>query len=319
MLRRTFLRAATAASALAVAPAVGHAESISGPHDDTPFRLDFAPHLGQFTHLSGEGIDAQIAFMHAAGFRSIEDNTYRLRPPDEQRAITAALRRHGMRMGVFVAVMPDWAEKAPMLTAGDADYLRYFLDETQAASDLALDIGVTWMTVVPGHLHPMLPIDVQTANVIDGLRRAADIVAPRGQVIVIEPLNAYFDHARIFLRDVWQAYTLCRGVDSPGVKILADLYHEQASSGNLIGKLEAAWDEIAYVQVGDVPGRREPTTGEINYANVFRWLEEKGYTGIVGMEHGMAGEGRAGEQAVLDAYRQVDPVAETRLFRRPGG
>jgi hydroxypyruvate isomerase len=67
-----------------------------------------------------------------------------------------------------------------------------------------------------------------------------------------------------------------------------------------------AWDEIPYVQVGDNPGRNEPGTGEINYRNIFRHLHGKGYQGIVGMEHGNSKPGRAGERAVIDAYRAAD-------------
>lgn len=318
MRRRDFVSASLAAGVgFAAAPA---AQPLSHPaqgHDGTPFRLDFAPHLGQFSGLSGNAIEDQLAFMHAEGFRAIEDNTFRLRPPAEQQTIVRTLARLGMRMGVFVAVMPDWGSRAPMLTAGDDAYNRFFLDEVQAASDLAADSGVTWMTIVPGHLHGRLPFDLQTANVIDTLRRAADIVAPRGQVLVIENLNSYTDHPQIFLQSVRQAYVIARAVDSPGLKVLADLYHEQVMSGNLLDTLAATWPEVAYVQVGDVPGRREPTTGEVNYGNVFRWLAEKGYTGIVGMEHGAAEEGPGGQRAVIDAYRSLDPVAETRLFKHP--
>jgi hydroxypyruvate isomerase len=70
-----------------------------------------------------------------------------------------------------------------------------------------------------------------------------------------------------------------------------------------------AWDEIGYFQVGDNPGRNEPTTGEINYRNVFQHIHQKGFEGIVGMEHGNSIEGREGEQAVIDAYRAVDDFA----------
>src|SRR5690606_39818759 len=66
------------------------------------------------------------------------------------------------------------------------------------------------------------------------------------------------------------------------------------------------WSEIAYRQVGDNPGRREPYTGEINYRNVFKWLHNKGYKGIVGMEHGMSKSGKEGEDILVAAYREAD-------------
>jgi hydroxypyruvate isomerase len=95
-------------------------------------------------------------------------------------------------------------------------------------------------------------------------------------------------------------------VHSPACKILFDVYHQKITEGNLIPNLDAAWDEVAYVQVGDHPGRNEPGTGEINYRNVFRHLHGKGYAGVVGMEHGNSRSGVDGERAVLAAYQRAD-------------
>jgi hydroxypyruvate isomerase len=124
-------------------------------------------------------------------------------------------------------------------------------------------------------------------------------------VMVLEPLN-FRDHPGQFLKDIPQAYQICQAVDSPSCKILDDLYHQQIQAGDLIPNMDIAWEEIAYFQVGDNPGRKEPTTGEINYLNVFRHIHGKGYTGIVGMEHGNSIQGREGELALIEAYAAVD-------------
>ena len=125
--------------------------------------------------------------------------------------------------------------------------------------------------------------------------------------MVLEPLNPR-DHPNMLLAEMGHAYEICRAVDSPSCKILCDLYHQQITEGNLIPNIDRAWDEIGYFQIGDNPGRKEPTTGEINYLNVFRHIKEKGFTGILGMEHGLSRSGAEGEQALIDAYRAVDPV-----------
>ena len=96
-------------------------------------------------------------------------------------------------------------------------------------------------------------------------------------------------------------------MDSPACKILCDLYHQQITEGNLIPNIDRCWDEIAYFQMGDTPGRHEPTTGEINYRNVFAHIKARGFTGILGMEHGTSRPEKAGEQAVIEAYRACDP------------
>ena len=103
-----------------------------------------------------------------------------------------------------------------------------------------------------------------------------------------------------------QAFQISRVVGSPSCKILDDLYHRQITEGSLIPNMEKAWDEIAYFQLGDNPGRNEPTTSEINYQNIFKYIHSRGFTGVVGMEHANSKPGKEGERAVINAYRYCD-------------
>ncbi|HBK89532.1 MAG TPA: xylose isomerase, partial [Cytophagales bacterium] len=146
---------------------------------------------------------------------------------------------------------------------------------------------------------------MQTAHIVDALRRGAEIFEPHGLIMVLEPLS---DTPELFLRTSDQTYEICKAVKSPSCKILYDIYHMQRNEGNLIANIDATWDEIAYFQIGDNPGRKEPGTGEINYKNIFAHIHAKGYRGVLGMEHGVAGEGKTGEQALIEAYRRVDVV-----------
>ena len=124
--------------------------------------------------------------------------------------------------------------------------------------------------------------------------------------MVLEPLNWYRDHGGVWLQHPDQAYAVCKAVNSKSCKILFDIYHQQISDGNLIPNIDRCWDEIAYFQAGDNPGRNEPGTGEINYRNIFRHIHAKGFTGVVGMEHGNSIKGKEGEAAVIRAYREAD-------------
>jgi len=272
------------------------------------FHLNYAPSPGQFEALGGSDPVDQIAFMAEQGFTALEDNGMKGRSQSEQSRIADALREHDMQMGVFVAHSISWGE--PALVTGEDGPRQQFLDEIRESVEVADRVGATWMTVVPGARDLRLDSGYQRANLIETLREAAAILEPRDLVMVLEPLNNRRDHPNQFLTHTAQAYEICRAVDSPACKILYDVYHQQITEGNLIPNLDAAWEEIAYVQVGDNPGRNEPTTGEINFRNVFAHLYEKGYDGIVGMEHGASGEGEAGEQAVIDAYRTVDAFGE---------
>ena len=303
--RRAFLRAGVASSVLfgtgsdALAK-VAVSEAIAAP----PFRLHYAPHLGLFETLAGADPVDQIAFMAEQGFTAFEDNGMRDRSVAEQERIAGALRAHEMQMGVFVAHTIGW--EAPTLTSGEPGPKQQFLDEIRASVEVAERVDATWMTVVPGVRHPRRAEGYQTATLVETLREAAALLEPHDLVMVLEPLNTLRDHPGQFLTRTPQAYQICRAVDSPACKILFDVYHQQITEGNLIPNLDAAWDEIAYIQVADHPGRTEPTTGEIHYRNVFAHLHAKGYDGVVGMEHGVSGNGAAGERAVIEAYRTVD-------------
>ena len=161
------------------------------------------------------------------------------------------------------------------------------------------------MTVVPGHKDLRLNLSYQESNVIDTLKFACDILEKHNLVMVLEPLN-FRDHPGLFLTESPQAYRICKAVNSKSCKILFDIYHQQIQEGNLIPNIEKCWSEIEYFQIGDNPGRKEPTTGEINYKNVFKYIHQKGYKGILGMEHGNSISGIPGEKKLITSYREVD-------------
>jgi hydroxypyruvate isomerase len=208
-------------------------------------------------------------------------------------------------MGVFV-LNPDTAWTTTF-AEGKTEFRDAFLADVDASIEVAKRVNAKWMTVVMGTVAPRLEFEYQTANAVEVLRAGAERLEKHGLVMVLEPLNRR-DHPNLFLTRIPQAYQICRAVNSPACKILFDIYHQQITEGNLIPNFDRAWDEVAYVQVGDNPGRKEPTTGEINYGNVFRHLKQKGFTGVVGMEHGNAKPGAEGEAAVVAAYRAVDPA-----------
>jgi hydroxypyruvate isomerase len=297
--RRTLL-AASAASSLApgLAGAKGSASNAAR------FSLGYAPHEGSFA--SRGGLIEQIAFAADQGFTAWEDNEASSRSVAEQERMAKALAQRGMTMGVFVASMPKWAQSRPLLGANDDAEREAFLADIRSSIEVAKRLDAKRMTVVTGFMDPKVPVDVQTARIIDVMRRAGDIVAPHGIAMVMEPLNTHTNHPGVYMRTIAQGYAVARGANSPGVKILADLYHAQIQAGNLIPTLEMCWSEIGYLQFGDNPGRNEPGTGEINYAAIVRWLRSRRYSGVIGMEHGNSVAGRAGEERLIAAYRRID-------------
>lgn len=271
---------------------------------ERPFQLNYAPHFGMFKNNAGEDLLDQIQFMHDQGFRSLEDNGMKGRSKQVQNNIAKKMKRLGMDMGVFVGHKIYWRE--PNLTSGDKSLQDEFVKNIKESVEVAKRVNATWMTVVPGHVDIKKEMAYQTANVVEALRRACDVLEPHNLVMVLEPLNWWSNHAGQFLSEIPQTYQICRAVNSPSCKILFDIYHQQISEGNLIPNMNKSWKEIAYFQIGDNPGRKEPTTGEINYYNVFKHIHSKGYKGILGMEHGNSQKGKAGEIQVIKAYREVD-------------
>jgi hydroxypyruvate isomerase len=279
----------------------GAAQKSNARVADKPFKMDYAPHDGMFGSHAGKDFVAQINFMHERGFRSIEDNGMLKRTREEQDRIGSTLTKLGMTMGVFVVDGGDnWKTS---LTTGKTEFKDNFVKTCRDCVEVAKRVNAKWLTVVPGFFDRNIPLGIQTANVVEALRRGAEVFEPHGLIMVLEPLS---DTPELFMRYSDQTYELCKAVDSPACKILYDIYHMQRNEGNLIANIERCWDEIAYFQIGDNPGRKEPTTGEINYRNIFKFIYGKGYRGVMGMEHGNALPGKEGELALIKAYREVD-------------
>lgn len=276
-------------------------EVLNTQKPEKPFNLNYAPHAGMFTNHAGNDILDQIKFMHDQGFLSLEDNGMMKRTPELQEKIGNLLEKLGMTMGVFV--VDKGGNSANTLAAGNPEYVDIFLNGCRQAVEVAKRVNAKWVTVVPGDFERKLPIGIQTGNVIEALRKGAEIFEPHKLVMVLEPLS---DSPDLFLQHADQTHLICKAVNSPSCKILYDIYHMQRNEGNLILTMDKCWDEIAYIQIGDNPGRKEPTTGEINYKNVLKHIYNKGFKGVLGMEHGNSIKGKEGELALIKAYREVD-------------
>ena len=301
MKRRKFVK-----STLLATPALAATTTVIPTSQDISkykYRLKYAPHLGMFENHAGADPIEQLKFMADQGFTAFEDNEMKKRPVEVQEKMAKTMTQLGMQMGVFVAHKIYWKE--PNLASGKEEWRTEFLQQIKESVEVAKRVNAKWMTVVPGHLDLSQDMGYQTANVIDVLKRASEILESHKITMVLEPLN-FRNHPGLFLTKAAQAFAICKAVNSPSCKILFDIYHQQIQEGNLLPNIEKCWDEIAYFQIGDNPGRKEPTTGEINYKNIFKYIHSRGFDGILGMEHGNFGKGKEGESALLKAYQEVD-------------
>jgi hydroxypyruvate isomerase len=307
--RRNFIkRVTTTGAAIMAAPAILGSAKASGQQKATDavtsFKLKYAPGLGMFRQHAGQDPIDNIKFCHDQGFRAVFDNGLMRREPALQEQIMAELKRLGMDFGPYVLRADSGKQDFVLKSQEVRDMLEAQMKE---GVEVSKRTGAKYALVVPGRYDMKLHMDYQTANVIDNLRYCCDIMEPAGVIIVLEPLNHYTNHPGLFLTGIPQSYAICRAVNRPSCKTLNDIYHQQISEGNLIPNIEAAWSEIAAFHCGDNPGRNEPTTGEINYKNIFKYLYDKKYDGTICMEHGISQRGtKEGEARVIQAYRECD-------------
>ena len=301
MKRRNFIQNSTltAASLMAVNPLFSNNNS----NPNHVYNLNYAPHFGMFKNHAGSDIFNQLEFIKDQGFKAFEDNGMKNRDAKTQEKIGNFLSNYNIKMGVFVAHKIYWNE--PNLASGDLNKRSEFLNDISTSVEVAKRVNAKWMTVVPGHLDLRKDMNYQTQNVIETLKQASEILEKHDLTMVLEPLN-FRDHPGLFLTESPQAFQICKAVNSKSCKILFDIYHQQIQEGNLIPNIEASWNEIAYFQIGDKPGRNEPTTGEINYKNIFKYIYDKGFNGVLGMEHGNSLKGLEGELKLINSYKKVD-------------
>lgn len=301
MHRRTFVKntLATGATVLASLDTVGASPTDKNP----PFKTQFSPEFGIFKGLAPTDPVDEIKWGYDQGFRAWESTMLRSRPVAEQERISRAVQQLGMDFGQFVGTLTF---KDVTFAGRDASLREVVLADVRASVEIAKRMNTKFVHNVLGAANPRLPWDFQSANAIDLLKRIANIYEPHGLVMVMESMNHRVDHPNMFLHTIPQAYALAKAVGRPSVKVLFDFYHVQVQEGHLLATLDYAWDEIAYIQIGDSPGRKEPTSGEINFPNVLKHLWNKGYRGFVGLEHGLSKPGKEGAEAALKAYRTID-------------
>ena len=307
MNRRELLAVGAGAAAVACGGGENVAEHAAPETAKThQWHLRYAPRMG-FLGLDGElGVNQHLEIYADYGFRAFEYNGLpHNHSLDEAADIRSKMDSLGMEMGVFVVNSGGWKGDALV----DAKFHDGFLADVRKGLEYHEVVGNKWATVTSGLSVDYLSLERQTENVITGLKKAAELVEGTDLTLVLEPLNVHVDHAGYHVVTSEHAARIIDGVGSDHVRILFDIYHQQISEGNLINNINTHWDRIAYFQVGDVPGRKEPGTGEIRYSRVFREIYEKGYQGLLGMEHGLSEPGREGLEKCFEEYREADTWA----------
>jgi len=263
-----------------------------------------APDTPLYRHSVGS-LDpvAHVEFAASLGFGGVQYAMARVRPSAEQEAFARAMARYGLETGCMIYTTRDKLA-APQWNRSDAETRAALEADLTAAFETAKRINTRFLAVLSG-ADPRLPLAYQRVSMTENLRWAADWAERAGVVLCLEAINRR-SLPNMLLHHISDAYEIVSVVDHPCVRLIFDTAHVQAMDGDLLNHLDACWDAVALVQIADNPGRLEPGSGELNFANILHFLHRRGYRGLVELEHDWSSPGRNIEERSIDFLRQLD-------------
>jgi hydroxypyruvate isomerase len=194
-----------------------------------------------------------------------------------------AQHKHGLRC-VSVSGNPKTGWNTGLTKTG---YEQAFLEDFEEVCQVAKRFGAENLITFVGERQKEIPWETQRAQIIAGLKKAGRVAQQYGVYLTLEPLNRV-ESPQMTMLTAREAFDFAAEADHPHVKVDYDMYHRQLGEGNILNNLEEGLKKrtIRFLEIGDVPGRKEPGSGETNYVNIFRFLRRVGYAGDIGMEHG---------------------------------
>ena len=162
-----------------------------------------------------------------------------------------------------------------------------FLGAIEESIAAAKALDVKNIVITSGNEIPDVPRETQHASLVCNIKAAVPLVEAAGMTLVLEPLNRLISHKGHYLNTTAEAVAVIREVGSPNVRVLYDVFHQQITEGNIINNIRDNIEYIGHIHIGDVPGRKQPGTGEINYPAVFKAIADTGYDKFVVFECGI--------------------------------
>jgi hydroxypyruvate isomerase len=236
--------------------------------------MQFAACIEWMFKKDGDDLAARIRAAHAAGVPGVEFHLWREKDLD---AIGRALDETGVRLRSF-CVEPRCSLVDP------ADHHRV-LAAVADAIPVAQRFAGAGMVLASGFTRPDVATDEQFDAAVDVLRRAAALAHEAGTVLWLEPVYMLLNGQRMFVDTIARGLDIVAAVDSPGLRLLADVYHAAQTNEDLAAAIGDRMRYVAHVQVADTPGRHEPGTGTIAWPDVMAMLRAKGYAGDIGLEY----------------------------------
>lgn len=233
----------------------------------------FSPSLEAVFRGSSLSLEQRIETVARCGYRAFEIWGW-----SEQTIQTIVQTKE--RLGLTLASM--CTRMASLVDPAQRDT---YIAGLRESIDAAGKLGCRFLISQTGNKLPGVPRERQRQTMIDGLKRCAPYLEEAGVTLIVEPLNTKVNHPGHYLVHAAEAFEVVAAVDSPQVKVVYDIYHQQISEGDLIPTIRAGIGHIAYFHAADHPGRNEPGTGEIHYPNVLEAIRHTGYSGYIGLEY----------------------------------
>lgn len=237
--------------------------------------------------IGAETIEEGIALAAEAGADAVELYDLDGHTPEELRDVADG---HGVEFGATLAhgETPGIGNVSPAI--GDPATREQSIADLEASIETAAALGAAGLVVTVGQRQDTLARHDQFGAVVDALRAVAPVAESVGVTLLPEMLNRRVDHPGYLLETSTDGYRIVKAVDSPAVKVLFDIYHQQITEGNIIQNLRENIEHIGHLHVADVPGREQPGTGELRYQAIFEALVDLGYDGYVGCEFWSEGD-----------------------------
>jgi hydroxypyruvate isomerase len=214
-------------------------------------------------------------------------------------------RSFNMGIDTLIAT-PDWSKRPVSMV--DPAQRDNFLADVRTAIGYAKKLEVPQIILMSGNAIAGRSHEEQYSSLLEGAKRAGDLAAKAGVTLIVEPLNSRIDHKGFFLTTCTEGLQLIREVDNPHVRLLFDIYHEQVQQGNVIPTLTEAAPYVAVFHVADSPGRHDPGTGEMKYADIYAAIRKSGFAGIVAMEYLPVGDPVASLIKALNGFRSAAAI-----------
>ena len=220
--------------------------------------------------------------VYDAGFDAIEFWFYDMGGDRKIEELASFCRSKNILINSMVANSPDGSIGGSLTDPADRPK---YLARVKETIRVAKDIGCYKIITCSGNYQPSITVQLQRTSILHSLRAACEICEKEGITLLLEPLNTAVDHKGYFLDSADVGAEVVRGVGSPNLKLLFDVYHMQIMQGNILARIERHIDVIGHFHSAGVPGRHELDNGELNYPEIMRRIDALGYKGLFGLEY----------------------------------